>query len=55
MEREVVYVYNEQRALEILEREGDSIELHCVKSEMRICSSDDEVKKFYSGKQDDSE
>lgn len=47
MEREVVYVYNKQRALELLEREGEKIELHCVKNQLRICSSEDEIQKFY--------
>jgi len=45
--KESVTVYCPEMAKEILQDEGDKIELNCVDMTQRVCSTLEEINKFY--------
>jgi len=51
--KEIIYVYNEEHAIAVMNEEiekGTNFELNCVKQQQRVCSSDNDIKKFYEDK-----
>ena len=46
--KQVVYVYSRERALELIEKEGPRVEVHCVRNQKAVCRSPAEVLAFYN-------